>query len=117
MALGSGSGIVETGEFGYYFVERKCDDVNWKTAYDRFRHYGYTVNRIEVPNLKSRKYYNYICTANTTVKGPIPANIKQDLVNIFEKGITFFHADNCDSTDYPTNTSGIELENIERSLI
>ena len=117
VALGSGSAIVETGEFGYYFVERKCDDVNWKTAYDRFRHYGYTVNKIEVPNLKSRKYYNYICTVNTTVIGPIPANIKQDLVNIFEKGITFFHADNCNSTEYPKNTSGAELENIERSLI
>lgn len=117
IALGSGGGLVDSGEFGYYYVERKCDDVNWKTAYDKFRYYGYTVNTMEVPNIKSRKYYNYICTGFTTVKGSLPADIKQSLVSIFEKGITFFHADNCDDTNYPTNTSGEELENIERSLL
>ena len=111
VALGSGAGIIDSGEFGYYYIERRCDDVNWKTAYDKFRKYGYTVNSMETPNIQSRKYFNYICTGNTTIKGAIPANIKQDLVNIFEKGITFFHADHCNTTEYP------EYENIERSLI
>lgn len=117
VALGSGGGIIDSGEFGYYYVERKCDDVNWNTAYDKFRHYGYTVNSMETPNIRSRKYYNYICTGNTVIKGALPANIKQALVNIFENGITLFHADYCDDTNYPTNSTGEELENIERSLL
>lgn len=98
-------------------ISVKMDEVDYQSAYDKFRKYGYMVNRMETPNIKSRYYFNYICTTYTTVKGALPADIKQSLVSIFEKGITFFHADNCDDTNYPTNTSGEELENIERSLL
>lgn len=95
----------------YKFVELKVDDVSYNTARDNFRYYGYLVSAVEVPNIKSRYYFNYICTTNTTIKGSLPADIKQDLVDIFEKGITFFHADHCDTTEYPV------YENIERSLL
>ena len=98
-------------------VSTKIDDIDYNIAYEKFRYYGYVVNAMETPNIKTRKYFNYICTSNTTIKGALPADIKQSLVSIFEKGITFFHADNCDDTNYPTNTSGEELENIERSLL
>lgn len=117
ISLGSGAGLINSGEFGYYYVERVCDDVNYNTAYNRFKYYGYTVNTMEKPNIRSRKYYNYICTGNTVIKGAIPANIKQALVKIFENGITLFHADYCDTTEYPTNSTGEEYENIERSLM
>lgn len=92
-------------------VSTKMNDIDYNMAYDKFRKYGYMVNSVETPNIQSRYYYNYICTTNTTIKGSLPADIKQDLVNIFEKGITFFHADHCNTTEYP------EYENIERSLI
>ena len=98
-------------------VTTKMDDVNYNIAYEKFLHYGYVVNAMETPNIRSRKYYNYICTGNTVIKGALPANIKQALVNIFENGITLFHADYCDDTNYPTNSTGEELENIERSLL
>lgn len=98
-------------------VSTKMDDVNYNIAYEKFLHYGYVVNAMETPNIRSRKYYNYICTGNTVIKGALPANIKQALVNIFENGITLFHADYCDDTNYPTNSTGEELENIERSLL
>ena len=98
-------------------VTTKMDDVNYNIAYEKFLHYGYVVNAMETPNIRSRKYYNYICTGNTVIKGALPANIKQALVNIFENGITLFHADYCDDTNYPANSTGEELENIERSLL
>lgn len=104
--------------YKYYANEIDCDLLTANNAFNSFKYFGYTVNRMEVPNIKSRKYYNYICTTYTTIKGALPADIKQDLVNIFEKGITFFHADNCSDTNYPTTTGGnAELENIERSLL
>lgn len=95
----------------YWMYEGKIDETNYETAKDNFRYYGYIVNRIEVPNLKSRYYYNYICTLNTTVKGSLSADIKNAIATIFEKGITFFHADHCDDTTY----NG--YENIERALL
>lgn len=95
----------------YWLYEGKIDDTNYETAKNNFRYYGYIVNRMETPNLKSRYYYNYICTLNTTVKGSLSADIKSAIATIFEKGITFFHADHCDDTTY----NG--YENIERALL
>lgn len=95
----------------YWLYEGKIDTTNYNTARDNFRYYGYIVNRMETPNLKSRYYYNYICTLNTTVKGALSADIKNAIATIFEKGITFFHADHCDDTTY----NG--YENIERALL
>lgn len=104
-------GIAKMYNDAYILATMRVDDATFNTAYDKFTKFGYTVNRIEVPDIKSRKYFNYICTSNTTVKGSLPADIKQSLVSIFEKGITFFHADYCSDTEYPA------YENIERALI
>lgn len=118
LSLSDGYIPVICGSNDYHVIQVDCDDLTQATAFNNFKYYGYNVNRMEVPNLKTRKYYNYICTAYTTIKGAIPADIKQDLVDIFEKGITFFHADNCDTTEYPrVSPTGNEYENIERSLL
>ena len=95
----------------YAPYETIVDDVAYETAKNNFRYYGYIVNKIEVPNIKSRYYYNYICTLNTTIKGSLSADIKNAIAKIFEKGITFFHADHCNTTEYNN------YENIERALI
>lgn len=111
LSTSSGFPQIYDNNLDYYKFETKIDDVNYTKAYNNFRKYGYLVNRIEVPDIKSRYYYNYICTLNTTINGSLSANIKQEIVDIFEKGITFFHADHCTTTEYPI------YENIERSLL
>lgn len=108
---GTGYPLIYDKNSGLGFYEAKIDDVNYEKARDNFRYYGYMVNRVEVPNIKSRYYYNYICTLNTTIKGSLASDIKSAIATIFEKGITFFHADHCNSTEYNN------YENIERSLI
>lgn len=95
----------------YYLFESKVDDYNYESAKSNFRYYGYIVNRVEVPNIKSRYYYNYICTLNTTIKGSLASDIKSAIATIIEKGITFFHADHCNTTEYNN------YENIERALL
>ena len=109
----SGDGYVYCldDNYEYKYYETKVDDNTYETAVNNFRYYGYIVNRVEVPNIKSRYYYNYICTLNTTIKGSLSADIKQAIATIFEKGITFFHADHCNTTEYNN------YENIERSLL
>ena len=99
------------GNYDYRKYECKVDEYNYETAKNNFRYYGYMVNRVEIPNIKSRYYYNYICTLNTTIKGSLSSEIKSAIATIFEKGITFFHADHCNSTEYNN------YENIERALI
>ena len=110
-SAGTGTVLLNDNNYNYYWYVTVVDDNTFETAYNNFRYYGYIVNRVEVPNIKSRYYYNYICTLNTTIKGSLSADIKQAIATIFEKGITFFHADHCNTTEYNN------YENIERSLL
>ena len=108
---GDGFAQVYNKSANYCGYEITVDENAMNTSANNFRYYGYIVNRIEVPNIKSRYYYNYICTLNTTIKGSLSADIKNAIAKIFEKGITFFHADHCNTTEYNN------YENIERALI
>lgn len=83
-----GNGI--TGIYIYYKTIRP-EYVRQLTAY--FKMFGYKVNRLEIPNLKSRLSYNYIKTASANIIGNIPNNYLNTLKGIFDKGITIWHTD------------------------
>ena len=93
------------------FSELKCDDVNFEKAAANFRYYGYEINEWQKPNIKSRKYFDYILTNGALVEGAIPQDIKEQIAKVLDNGITFFHA------DYSTSTQYNNYENIERALI
>lgn len=92
-------------------IEMKCDDVNYNQAYNNYRYYGYEINEWQKPNIKSRKYFDYILTNGAVIDGALNQNIKEQIANIFDNGITIFHGDYTTTLDYPT------YENIERSLL
>ena len=83
-----GNGI--TGIYIYYKTIRP-EYVRQLTAY--FKMFGYKVNKLEIPNLKSRLSYNYIKTADANIIGNIPNNYLNTLQGIFDKGITIWHTD------------------------
>lgn len=83
-----GNGI--TGIYIYYKTIRP-EYVRQLTAY--FKMFGYKVNKLEIPNLKSRLSYNYIKTADANIIGNIPNNYLNALKGIFDKGITIWHTD------------------------
>lgn len=56
-----------------------------------FFHYGYACKQFKIPNLRSRYYFNYIKTIGANIKTNIDADYKQELVNIFDNGITIWH--------------------------
>jgi len=55
--------------------------------------FGYKVNRVGLPNLKSRQKWNYIKTVNCSVFGDLPHEDSDELNNIFNNGITIWHND------------------------
>lgn len=59
-----------------------------------FDRYGYATHVTKRPNLKSRRYYNYIKTIGCAVSGDIPVSAKQTISAIFDAGITFWHNPN-----------------------
>lgn len=109
--------FINSGAFNLQSVVLKCDDFNYGMSENTFKYYGYEVTTIKKPNIRSRKYYNYIITQGCCIKGSLNGDIKQQIAEIFDSGITVFHGDYCSEPDYPTNSTGEELENIERSLI
>lgn len=56
-----------------------------------FDMYGYRTNKLKVPNIYGRKYWNYVKTIGCVVRGPIPAIEKRKIESIFDKGITCWH--------------------------
>ena len=66
-----------------------------------FKMFGYKVNKLEVPNTKSRQYYNYIKTVDANICGNIPSNDLNTIKGIFDKGVTIWHTANVG--DYSVN--------------
>lgn len=57
--------------------------------------YGVATNNYDVPNIRTRKYYNFIKTSNCNIDSVrIPYNDLKEIENIFNSGITFWHIDN-----------------------
>lgn len=56
-----------------------------------FKMFGYKVNKLEIPNTKSRESYNYIKTVDANIIGNIPSNDLSAIKGIFDKGVTIWH--------------------------
>lgn len=60
-----------------------------------FHMYGYQQNKLMIPNIHNRKYWNYIKCTQCNLKGNgIPKDQLVKLKQIFESGTTIWHIDN-----------------------
>lgn len=57
---------------------------------DFFTMYGYQTNCIKVPNVSNRPCFNYVQTANISIKGGIPCDDMEKLKSIYNNGITLW---------------------------
>ena len=58
-----------------------------------FTKYGYAVNEFKVPNIKTRPYWNYLKTNGCEVHGDIPYLYIEEIKEVLNNGITFWHND------------------------
>ena len=56
-----------------------------------FTCFGYATHIVKVPNITCRRYWNYIKTVGCTISGNVPADAEDQIVAIYDKGITFWH--------------------------
>ena len=61
---------------------------------DYFTMFGYATHRVKVPNIFGRKYFNYVQTKGCIMEGNMPEIFKQEIINIFNRGTTFWHTEN-----------------------
>lgn len=71
-----------------------------------FKMFGYKVNKLEIPNIKSRESYNYIKTVDANIIGNIPTNDLSAIKGIFDKGVTVWHTDQVG--DYSLSNDEVE---------
>ena len=62
-----------------------------KVIDDYFTMFGYKINRIDTPTLRSRPYFNYIKTVNMELTGGVPQSDINEIKNRFNNGIRFWH--------------------------
>lgn len=55
-----------------------------------FSMYGYTCMKLQTPNLRARPHWTYVKTRGCNMSGSLPAISKENIQNIFDRGITFW---------------------------
>lgn len=73
---------------------------------------GYKVNRVEIPNTRSRVRFNYIQTSKANIIGSFNQTDLSMIKEIFDRGITIWHYSETDF--HPFDYS---YENMERNLL
>lgn len=53
--------------------------------------YGYKVNNVKLPNITGRRNWNYVKTLDCNLLGEIPQEDLEELKQIFNNGVTFWH--------------------------
>lgn len=56
-----------------------------------FSMFGYKVNNVKVPNITGRPNWNYVKTIDCNITGEIPQEDLQELKDMFDNGVTFWH--------------------------
>lgn len=89
----------------YYTVD--CMSVRAEVAAtidDFFSMFGYKVNRVKIPNVTGRANWNYVKTIGCYFGGDIPQADMQEIKNMFDNGVTFWHNPNT-FADYSQNNA------------
>lgn len=58
---------------------------------DYFTMFGYKICRIKIPDINSRKNWNYVKTQNCAISGNLPLQYIERIRQIFDKGVTIWH--------------------------
>lgn len=78
---------------GVFLIKKQITAEYRKKLSDFFRMFGYKINEVKVPNIRTRQHYNYVQTVGANVVGDIPHNDLAKIKEMFDNGITFWHGD------------------------
>ena len=76
-------------------IEYAVTDPYMERIDNHFKRFGYAYNDWDTPNVRTRKYFNYIKTSvcNIASTSTIPLEYLEEIKDIFNSGITFWHKD------------------------
>jgi len=74
----------------FYYGSKSINRYYAQMLDNYFDMFGYKVNRVKVPEMTSRPYWNYVKCGYVSITGSVPADAMHDIEQIFMKGITFW---------------------------
>ena len=91
-------GNINTGDFNYAYLRNSVSFYEMSIRPEMakiidayFSAYGYKVNEVKVPNITGRRNWNYVKTIGCYIEADIPQEDLQQIKDLFNKGITFWH--------------------------
>lgn len=99
----STSTFTASREKNFYFANKHITEEYAKNIDSFFDVYGYQTNRVKIPNITGRPFWNYVQTENCNITGSIPFNDISKIKSIFNDGITFWHTN--DIGNYSLNNT------------
>lgn len=102
-SMTGGSLNVQMQRQGFTFSYQSIEKTRAEIIDKFFDIFGYKVNTVEKPKLKTRKNFNYIQTENINIKGEMDNNALKDIQEMFNTGVTLWHN--------PSNFCNYDIEN------
>lgn len=107
----SSSVFCAMGYQGFHYMPYRIQGQFAKIVDDFFSMYGYKTNRLKVPNRNGRKAWNYVKTCGCNLTGSAPADVTASLVQIYDKGITFWRCIDLSTGNPFTRVGDYSLDN------
>lgn len=89
--IGNGYSNVSIGKYGFTLEEKTVTAEKARSIDDYLWAFGYKVNRVKVPNIEGRPYWNYVKTIDAKVIGNAPVPFLDRIVRMLDDGVTFWH--------------------------
>lgn len=112
VARGSQSNILDIayGRFGFYLYQTHLTAEAALAVDNFFTRFGYSTNRLKVPNTRVRQRWTYVktngCNAVPIANAGLPADDLNRICQIFDNGITFWrYLDDLDIGNYELNNN------------
>ena len=87
----SGDVQYASGKCCYTIFKMSVKQEYAKVIDDYFSMYGYKVNSLKIPNVTGRTNWNYVKTIGCNFEGNIPQGDLNEIKNMFNTGVTFWH--------------------------
>ena len=92
--INCGDVVTASGQNDFRFQVMTIKSQFAKIIDEYFSTYGYSTNRVKVPNTNNRSNWNYVETRNIDITGNAPQEDVQEIKNMFDNGVTLWHNPN-----------------------
>ncbi|MDD4438796.1 MAG: hypothetical protein PHS04_12285 [Tissierellia bacterium] len=89
--LSSGSVRLADGSLDFYIAKLTIKKEYAQIIDEFFSMYGYKINRVKIPETRSRQNWNYVQTIDVNITGGIPDEDMTRLKQCYNEGITLWH--------------------------